>query len=252
MNQRSMFHTLMHLKGNPRVCIYTEPLWSIPYNLFIPYAAIFMRALGVTQIQIGYIITIGMISQVIFSLLGGIITDKLGRKRTTFIFDVISWGIPTFIWAISQNVTYFIVAAIINGVWRVTLISWTCLLVEDTEDSKLVSLFSWVHITGMLSVVVAPLTGLFITRFDLIPTIRGIYIFAFISMMVKFVILNKVATETERGKRRMAETKHQSWKVMLTGYGQTIRHIMTTGKTLFVITASEGYTLIIVSVLVRP
>ncbi len=61
-----MFHTLMHLKGNPRVCIYTEPLWSIPYNLFIPYAAIFMRALGVTQIQIGYIITIGMISQVIF------------------------------------------------------------------------------------------------------------------------------------------------------------------------------------------
>lgn len=230
-----MIHTLVHLKGNARASIYTEPLWNIPFNLFIPYAAIYMRALGVTEIQIGYIITISMISQVIFSLMGGIVTDKLGRKRTTFIFDIISWGIPTFLWAISQNVSYFIVAAIINGVWRITAISWTCLFVEDSEEDQLVTLFSWVHITGMLSAVVAPLTGLFIARFTLIPTIRGIYFFACASMMAKFIILNRFAKETKRGEKRMAETKHLSWKVMMQGYGQTIKHMMTTANTLFVV-----------------
>lgn len=235
MSKGSMIHTLTHLQGNAKASIYTEPLWNIPYNLFIPYAAIYMRALGVTQIQIGYIITISMISQVVFSLMGGIVTDKLGRKRTTFIFDIISWGLPTLIWAISQNVYYFIVAAVINGIWRITAISWTCLFIEDAEDDQLVALFSWVHITGMLSAVVAPLTGLFIARFQLIPTIRAIYLFAFVSMMVKFLILNKYATETSRGLTRMEETKNLSWQSMLKGYGHTIKHIMTTGNTMFVV-----------------
>lgn len=235
MNRSSMFQTLKHLKGNPKISILTEPLWNVPFNLFIPYAAIFMRALGVTQIQIGYILTLSMISQVIFSLLGGIITDKLGRRKTTFIFDILSWGVPTFIWAISQNYWYFLVAAMINGIWRVTAISWTCLFVEDADDTQLVSLFSWIHITGMMSAFIAPLTGVLINKFTLVPTIRGIYFFACVSMMTKFILLNKYSKETERGKERLIETASESWSSMLLGYKETFKHILTTGKTLYVV-----------------
>lgn len=235
MITNSMFKTLVNLKGNARASIFTEPLWNIPYNLYIPYATIYMRALGVTQVQIGLVITIFMIFQVIFSLLGGVITDKIGRKKTTFIFDCLSWGIPTFLWAISDNIYYFVIAAAINGMYRVTAISWTCLFVEDAKESQLLSLFSWIHITGMITAFVAPLTGLFINRFDLIPTIRGIYIFAFISMMAKFIILNIYAKETEVGKIRMEETKNESWLSMLKGYARTIRHIMDTSQTIYVV-----------------
>lgn len=235
MSAASMFHTIKNLKGNPKVSILTEPLWNIPYNLFIPYAAIYMRALGVTQIQIGFILTISMISQVIFSLLGGVITDKLGRKKTTFFFDILSWGVPTFIWAISQNYWYFLLAAIINGTWRVTAISWTCLFIEDAEDSQLVSLFSWIHITGMLSAFIAPLTGVLINHFTLIPTIRGIYLFASISMITKFVLLNKYSNETQKGVEKLIETENIPWSKMLVGYIDTFKHILSTGKTMYVI-----------------
>ncbi len=235
MSAVSMFKTLKELEGNPKVSILTEPLWNIPFNLYIPYVAIYMRALGVTQIQIGYILTVSMISQVIFSLLGGVITDKIGRKRTTFIFDILSWGVPTFVWAISQNYWYFLIAAMINGTWRVTAISWTCLFIEDAEEDQLVTLFSWIHITGMLSAFIAPLTGVLINHFTLIPTIRGIYFFACISMMAKFIILNKLSHETDKGLEKMKETEHLSWSQMLMGYGTTIKHILTTGKTLYVV-----------------
>ena len=42
----AMIRTLLGLRGNPRACVYTEPLWGIPYNLFIPYASLYMLALG--------------------------------------------------------------------------------------------------------------------------------------------------------------------------------------------------------------
>ena len=235
MANQHMFRTLIELRGNPRVCVYTEPLWSIPFYLFMPYASIYMLALGVTEIGLGTILTIGMISQVIFSLLGGLITDKLGRMRTTFIFDMISWGVPTFIWAISQSYVYFAVAAAINGVWRVTANSWTCLLVEDAKEDQLVAIFSWVHLTGLLAAFFSPLTGLFVDAYDLVPTIRVIYGLAFVLMVTKFLILNKIGHETEQGIKRMEETKESSYLEMLKGYKHVIAHILTTKNTLFVI-----------------
>lgn len=76
-----MVDTLLKLKGNPRACVYTEPLWGIPFNLYGPYVSIYMYSLGVNDAQIGLIVSIGMIFQIIFALLSGAITDKLGRKK---------------------------------------------------------------------------------------------------------------------------------------------------------------------------
>jgi hypothetical protein len=47
--------------GNPKACLITEPFWGIPFNLYV--------------------------------------TDRLGRRRTSLIFDLLSWSLPTLIWA---------------------------------------------------------------------------------------------------------------------------------------------------------
>ncbi|MBC7958810.1 MAG: MFS transporter [Vallitaleaceae bacterium] len=232
MKNNPLIHTLIHLEGNPRACVYTEPLWGIPANLYGPYASVFMLALGVTDAQIGLIASLFIVSQILFAFLGGIITDKLGRKRTTLIFDLISWSIPTLIWACSQNVYYFAIAAMINGVMRVTANSWVCLLVEDCDKSKIVTIYTWVYISGLGAAFFAPITGIFVGIFDLIPTIRGVYVLAFIMMTAKFIILNKYATETRQGVIRMKETKDVSILKMLHGYHGVIKHILNTPETL--------------------
>ena len=60
MKNKSLLGTLINLKGNPRACVYTEPLWGIPYNLFFPYASVYMLSLGVKDAQIGLIASVGM------------------------------------------------------------------------------------------------------------------------------------------------------------------------------------------------
>ena len=187
MARHPLITTLRNLRGNVRGCVYTEPLWGIPFNLYAPYVSVYMLALGLTDSRIGLITSIGLASEVLWTILSGAITDKLGRKRTTLIFDILSWSVPTRIWAIAQDFTYFLVAAIVNSVWRITLNSWQCLLVEDTDPKLLVDVYSWVHIAGLLVAFVSPLAGLLVAQFSLVPTMRALYLLAFVMMTAKFL-----------------------------------------------------------------
>jgi MFS family permease len=235
MKNHPLIKTIFTIKGNPRACVYTEPLWGIPYSLYMPYMSVYMIALGLKDAQIGLIATISMISQMVFSVLGGVITDKLGRRMTTLVFDIIAWGIPTFIWAISKNFTFFAVAAVINGVFRVTAISWNSLLVEDANKQDLVSIYTWVYMAGLGTAFFSPLSGLLLKRFDVIPTIRGLFFFAFVLMMTKFIILYFFSTETQQGVVRMRETNQVSLGKLIYGYKEIIRHIFKTKETIFVL-----------------
>lgn len=228
-----LIDTLIHLQGNARGAVFTEPLWGIPYNLYAPYISVYMLAFGLTDVQIGLITTISLVGQAFFALLSGVITDKMGRRTTTWVFDMLSWSIPTFIWAIAQNFTYFVVAALINSMWRITYNSWSCLLVEDTDPDLLVDIYTWIYISGQLAVFFAPLAGVLINRFSLIPTMRGLYLFACLMMTIKFISMNFMVTETRQGQVRMAETRGQSLFTMLSEYRGVFHQILATPRTLY-------------------
>lgn len=233
MLKHSLFQTLTSLRGNPKACVLTEPLWGIPYQLYAPYVSVYMLGLGLKDSQIGLLVTISTTLQIFWALMGGAITDKLGRRKTTAIFDFVAWSVPTLIWAIAQDFRYFLVAAIFNGVWRVTHTSWNCLMVEDAEPEHLVDIYSWVYISGLLSAFFIPIAGLLIERFELIPTMRGLYFFAFAMMTIKFIILYFYSTETKQGKIRLEETRHQSMFTLVGEYGDVIRQVLRSPRTLY-------------------
>jgi len=233
MYKHSLFETLTSLRGNPKACVLTEPLWGIPYQLYAPYVSIYMLGLGLKDSQIGLLVTIGMTMQIFWALLGGAITDKLGRRKTTFFFDFIAWSVPTLIWAIAQDFRYFVAAAMFNAVWRVTQTSWSCLMVEDAEPDQLVDIYSWVYISGLLSAFFVPIAGLLIGRFELIPTIRALFIFAFIMMTIKFFVLYFYSTETKQGKIRLEDTRKQSMIALVGGYSDVIRQMLRTPRTMY-------------------
>ncbi len=232
-SSQSLIKTLLDLRGNARGAVFTEALWGIPYNLYAPYVSVYMLAFGLSDVQIGLIMTISLVGQAFFSLLSGAITDKLGRKRTTLIFDAISWSIPTLIWAVAQNFTYFVIAAVINSLWRITHNSWSCVLVEDTDPELLVDVYTWIYIGGQMAVFFAPIAGLLINRFSLIPTMRGLYLLACVMMTIKFIAMNMMVTETRQGKVRMAETRDQSLFSMLGEYRGVFKQILASPQTLY-------------------
>ncbi len=233
MKTHSLFTSLKAIKGNARGCVFTEPLWGIPFNLYAPYVSIYMVALGLSDKQIGMLVSISWAFQLIFALLSGVITDKLGRRRTTLIFDLLSWSLPALISAIAQNYWYFLGAAIINSVWRVVDNSWTCLMVEDTDPDQLVDVYSWVYIAGLMVAFFAPLAGLLIKSYTLVPAMRGLYIFASIMFAVKCTLTYRLTVETEQGKVRMHETRHQSIFNVLGEYKGVFRQILRAPHTIY-------------------
>lgn len=230
-----LLETLIGLRGNERACVYTEPLWGIPYNLYSPFLTVYMYALGINDRQIGMMLSIGMIFQVFAALMGGVLTDKLGRRRATVIFDTLSWSVPALIWMLSQNFWWFLAATVLNSMWQITNNSWTCLMVEDCDQSKLVHMFTWCTISGLLAVFFAPAAGIMVARLTIIPAMRIIFGLTFIMMTAKFYILFFKSHETSRGVIRMRETKGVPISKLLAEYKTIAISVTKTPRTLLII-----------------
>ncbi|NTV36396.1 MAG: MFS transporter [Anaerolineaceae bacterium] len=233
MKTPHMISSLLKFKGNARGCVFTEPLNGVPLNLYAPYISIYMLALGVKDAQIGLIVSISWIFQLFMAIFSGVITDKLGRRRTTLIFDLVSWTIPALISAAAQNFWFFLAAGIINSFMRVTGNSWICLMVEDSESDQLIDIFAWIYIAGLISAFFAPLAGLMIESYSLIPTMRILYLIAAVSFTVKAFITYKMTEETRQGLVRMQETKEISIFASLTEYKGVLSEILRTPRTLY-------------------
>lgn len=221
-----LFQTLRELKGNPRITVLTEVMFGIPYNLFMPFFSVYMLAFGMTDQQIGTVASLGLVVQIFSALLSGAIVDKFGRRLTLFICDLLCWSVPCLIWAVAQDVRYFVAAAIMNGLWRISHTAWTCLMVEDAEERHLVHIWTWIMIFAVCSAFFAPFGGWFVNRYGLVPAARGLFVFGFVMLTAKFVVLYIYSHETVRGKQRMGETRHRSLVSLLREYRSVFNQLL--------------------------
>lgn len=233
-----LVRTLSELRGNTRACVLTEPMWGLSMNLCLPYASVFMLSFGMSDVQVGLVASIYMFSQMIFAFLSGVIVDRFGRRFSTMLFDFLAWCVPCLIWAFSQGFWFFAVAALFNGMMKITTVSWDCLLVEDAPKDKITHIYSWVIIAGNLSALFAPISSILVARMTLIPAIRVLYINAFVVMTLKLILLYRFSTETAIGRVRREAVKGMTWGQMLSGYKGAVSRIMTSPGTVFAIVIS--------------
>ncbi len=231
-----LWRTLRTLKGNQRACVITEPLWAVPNNLFIPFASIYMAALGLQDAEIGIVSSVGLTLQFLAALFSGAIVDKYGRRKTMLIFGLISWSIPCMLWAGAQGYWYFILAIALNGLWRITGNSFSCMIIENGDTDKLVNIYTILNLFGLLAGFISPLVGLCIDRFTLVPSMRIIYLISLVLMSVKFLLQYRLASESEIGKQRLEECKDRSLLgLTFGGWSEFVKAIRHTRLLLYVI-----------------
>jgi Na+/melibiose symporter-like transporter len=78
---------------------------------------------------------------------------------------------------------------------------------------------------------------------------RGLYLLAFVMMTTKFVVMNRMVTETEQGVVRMRETRGQPLLSILRGYPAVLRQLLQSRATL--LTAGLMVVLSIYMVVIR-
>jgi DHA1 family tetracycline resistance protein-like MFS transporter len=198
--------------GNTRAILVTEPIWAIPYNLVQTYASVYMLELGCTPAQVGLASSVGLACQLVFSLVSGRVTDRLGRRRTTLVFDLLAWSGAMLLWAFARGFPWFLAAVALNSLGRIVQTSWTCLAIEDAPVDQRVHFYTWISVAGVLAGFIAPISGILVGRFGLVAAMRGLYLFGFAAMTFMFFFRNGMLVETRMGIERMREsrTEHTS------------------------------------------
>ena len=234
-SRHPLIASLLSFRGNPRITLFTDPLFSIPFNLITPFAALYMRALGLSDPQIGLLSTIIIAIQMATSLFTGIAADKLGRRNCVFYFDILTVFLPYVIYAVAQNFTYFLIASFLRGLSLFTSSACSLLMTEDARPGELVNYYNWVTISGLMAVFFTPIAGLLVWKLSLVPAIRIVYVFAAVCSIVKSFLLFFLGAETAQGKRRMAESRGEPVWRMFVGYKDILRQVLHSPATLMAV-----------------
>lgn len=228
-------HKLLgNLEGNAYACILFEPMWAVFGGMIFFYQPLYMKSLGVTEIEMGLINSIGAALMILTSFVAGPITDKYGRRKTTLVFDLISWSLVMFIWAISQNFWFFLLAALLNSLHKISYTSWTCLAIEDTAEDKRIYFFSLIMIINLASGIFAPLAGVLVNRFGITLAMRMIYFLGFISMTLMFIGRNKMTSETRIGMELIKKHNNLSLSEKIRDYKEAMIYFFTNKLTFLV------------------
>jgi MFS family permease len=185
-----------------------------------------MLKLHVTDTQLGLITTIHMLLQIFSAFISGHLTDRLGRRKAVWVFDVVSWTVGTLLWALSQNFWWFVMAAVFNSFQRIPMTAWYCLLVEDTPPEKRTHVFTGLMIVGVVGGLFAPLGGVLVSHFTLVPAVRIMYALACVSMTAMIYIRHRGITETEIGLRKMSERSTAHFREDLRYYLVTLKQML--------------------------
>ena len=232
------------MRGNARGCVYTEPMWGLSMNLFIPYMSVYMLAVGLNDVNVGIVASAFTVSRVFFAFLSGAITDKFGRRKSVAVFDALSWCIPCVFWLFAVDIKFFIAASVFNGMMMVPVNSWSCLMIEDTDKSKITHVYTWIMISNHLTTMFSPISAILISRYTLIPAMRILFVNAIILFTVKIILLYIISRETAIGTIRMEETKNQSYFTLLKGYAGVVSLIKKSRGILFSITIAALFAII--------
>jgi MFS family permease len=193
------------LNKNARVSLSVLPIWSVFWGLVFFYSPLYMKELGLDEVAIGVVNTVNLLFAFLCFLIASPIANKLGRKRTTLVFDLLSWTAPMLIWAVSKNVWFFLAAGVVNAFSKVTSISWNCIITEDEEKEKVPRIFTFVSLINSAIGVFAPVTGFFIVKFGLVPSMRALYAIGAVCMCAMFIVRNSFLSETKAGLRLMRD-----------------------------------------------
>jgi Na+/melibiose symporter-like transporter len=74
--------------------------------------------------------------------------------------------------------------------------------------------------------MLSPVGGWFVGRFGLVPTLRGLFLFGFVVLLAKFILLYVYSHETDRGLQRLEETRDRSLFSLLAEYRTVFSEIL--------------------------
>lgn len=207
--QAEMASMFSNVRGNARVIVLTEGASAITFQWSDIYLPLYMLALGASEIQVGLLASVFILTQFLSSFVGGYIADRFGRKRVLVVVDIICWAVPFFLYAIARNPWYFLVGRFISGFINMVMPAFQCLLVEDLPAEHTPAVFTIMQFAYAAASLLAPVAGLLVGWLGIVTAGRIIMFACTFTNLAVPLCRQLTLHETSTGKERMAVTASQ-------------------------------------------
>ena len=195
------------LHKNAFACLVFLPFWGISYSLSFFYLGLYFREFGVSDAQLGFLVTAGAGASIVFSFLAAPIVDRLGRKRATLIFDILGTALPFLIYALHGGFVFALAGTILSNASRVTNIGYYLLMTEDSGNGERADAFNIFNIIIIASGLVVPVAGSFVARAGLVRAERVFLLVSAAVIAGAAFGRNHLAAETAAGKAMIEKAK---------------------------------------------
>ena len=161
---------------NARFFIGTTFLWSVAMAVTNPYKALFLSKLGLSNLAIGGFYALDMGLRIGGVLLGGLVAQRFGHKRTLLVFDFVSWVIPSVTLALATEPWQLYLATCLTSTNALVAGSVVQLLVDDTPSDRRASLFGLFSLTFVIPLILLPsFVGWGVEHWGLVPAMRAMF-----------------------------------------------------------------------------
>ncbi len=130
------------LPRTPALTIYVGILWLIPLAMVGPYRSLYLVSLGLSNTEVGLYSFLFIPFGLVALWVGGYLTDVWGRKKTLFLFDVLSWGGYCFCMAFASNKWWGVAALFFIALNLGSGPAYQCLLNEGVPENKRAVMYS--------------------------------------------------------------------------------------------------------------
>ena len=216
----------MKLEKNARVCIACFPFWAVPYTIYTYYLSLFLMEQGLSSAIIATLMTVANASALVFSFIASPLVDRMGRRRSTLVFDLLSSPLPCVLYLASGSAVVAIIAQAVFGMNRIMSTGYYLLMIEDTSETNSVSAMNWFNIILVGAGLTTPFAGLVVSKMGLMQGERLFLILSTVSMTVQAIVRHLLVKETPTGLSIMNSRKSLSVRGMVREYGNTISYMV--------------------------
>jgi MFS family permease len=178
----------------------THSITMFAMFLWRPFWGLYILELGGTKNSIGLITTIQSLTTLLVQLPGGVISDKLGRKRVILIASILEF-LPPIIYRYSKHWTTLIPGAIAAALATLATPALNALIADSLPREKRATGFGLYSMAWYLSIVIAiPLGGYILDRLGVITGTRWGLLISIILTLPVLLIRWKFIDETVKSR----------------------------------------------------
>lgn len=194
------------LPRNAKACILTEPLWALFGPLVAYYAPMYQKARGLDPEQMGLLNSAALATSFLFFVFAAPITNRLGRRWSSLIFDTLAWSVTMVLWAFARTFSAFFIAAVLNSFVRIVIVAWNLLITEDAEPGQRSTIHGWMHLINSLGGLTTFAGGLLVAAYGVLNAMPVLYLAGAGCMTFMFIVRHLSTQETATGRILMAKS----------------------------------------------